>query len=293
MIKYSIIIINYKQEELLKKCLGSLYGTFKSSPFEVIVINNSKEEKLPQFDLPNFRIIESENYGYANANNVGAGKAKGKYLFFLNADTEIKNDFLEEFDKEFGEKEFGVVGFKLLYPDGSFQPSCYFENNFFNEIKNKKLEKIFKSGDGIKKQEIENQFKEIKKVDWVSGAAMMVKRSIFESIGGFDERFFLFYEDADICKRMIDKGYGVYYFPFGEVMHLKGENVNKSFNDITYYFSKKSQILYYKIHNSFFQRFLIRSYLLIRFSILCLINPSRINIFILKFLLGKKNDKGS
>ncbi|MBI5403114.1 MAG: glycosyltransferase family 2 protein [Ignavibacteriae bacterium] len=293
MIKYSIIIINYKQEELLKKCLSSIYSIFKSEPFEVIVINNSKEDKLPPFNLPNFRIIESENYGYANANNTGAGKAKGKYIFFLNADTEIRNDFLAEFDKAFGNLEFGAAGLKLVYPDGSFQPSCYLKNNFFNEIKNKKLEQIFKSGSETEKKEIEKKYAEIRKVDWVSGAAFIVKRNIFESVGGFDERFFLFYEDADLCKRLSDKGYGIYYYPCGEVIHLKGENANRNFNDVTYYFSKKSQILYYKIHNNLFQRFLIRGYLLARFSILCLINPSRINIFILKFLLGKKNDKGT
>jgi GT2 family glycosyltransferase len=293
MITYSIIIINYKQAELLKKCITSVYNTFKSLPFEVIVVNNSKEDKLPDFNLPNYRVIDSENYGYANANNTGAGKARGKYLFFLNADTEVRNDFFEEFDREFGDKEFGAAGLKLLYPDGGFQPSCYFDTNFFNEIKNKKLEKIFKTGSEDEKKKIESNFREIKKVDWVSGAAFIVKRKIFESTGGFDERFFLFYEDADLCKRLSDKGFGIYYFPFGEVVHLKGENANKSFNDVTYYFSKKSQILYYKLHNGFIQRFLIRSYLLARFSFLCLINPSRINIFILKFLLGKKNDKGT
>lgn len=293
MIKYSIIIINYKQEELLKKCLTSVYSIFKSEMFEVIVINNSKEDKLPPYDLPNFRIIESENYGYAAANNIGAGRAKGKYLFFLNADTEIKNDFLAEFDKAFGNVEFGAAGLKLIYQDGSYQPSCYLENNFFNEIKNKKLEKTFKTGTDAEKKEIEKEYTEIKKVDWVSGAAFIVKRNIFESVGGFDERFFLFYEDADLCKRLSCKGYGIYYYPCGEVIHLKGENVNKNFNNVTYYFSKKSQILYYKLHNNIFQRVLVRVYLLIRFSILCLINPNRINIFILKYLLGKKNDKGT
>jgi len=293
MIKYSIIIINYKQEDLLKKCLASVYSILKSEPFEVIVINNSGEDKLPAFNLPNFRIIESENYGYAAANNIGAGKAKGKYIFFLNADTEIKNDFLSSFDKEFGEKEFGAAGLKLTYPGGGFQPSCYLENNFFNEIKNKRLEKIFKTGSEEEKKKIENEYNGIKKVEWVSGAAFIVKRNVFESAEGFDERFFLFYEDADLCKRLSDKGFGIYYYPFGEVVHLKGENANKSFNDITYYFSKKSQILYYKLHNNLFQRALIRAYLLIRFSVLCLINPNRINIFILKFLLGKKNDKST
>ncbi len=293
MIIYSIIIINHKQEDLLKKCLTSIYSTFKSSAFEVIVIDNSCDGKPSSYDLPNFRILESENYGYATANNLGAKKAKGKYLFFLNADTEVRNDFLDEIDREFSEKEFGAIGLKLINPDGSFQPSCYLENKFLNEFKNKKLEMIFKGDDEEEKSRIEKEFLNTDKVDWVSGAAMIIRRKVFESIGGFDERYFLFYEDADICKRLSEKGYEIYYYPKAEVMHLKGENVNKNFYDVTYYFSKKSQILYYKTHNNFIQRILIRVYLVCKFSILCLINPSRINIFILKLVLGRKNDKNT
>lgn len=288
MIKFSIIIINYKQEELLKKCLSSVYNIFKSLPFEVIVVNNSPENKLPGFNLPNLRVIETENYGYANANNLGFKNSIGEYLFFLNADTEIKSDFLLDFEKTFSDKKFGAVGLKLFYPDGTFQPSCYLENNFFNEIKNKNLELVFKKNDDAKKSEIEKTFQEIKKVDWVSGAAMIMKRQVFEEIGGFDERFFLFYEDADICKRLTNSGYDVYFYPGSRIVHLKGENVNTEFNNITYYFSKKSQLLYYKIHNSLLQRILIRTYLVIKFSVLRVVNPSRMNIMVFKLLIGRK-----
>jgi|WetSurMetagenome_2_1015567.scaffolds.fasta_scaffold17361_2 GT2 family glycosyltransferase len=290
MIKFSIIIVNYKQENLLKNCISSIYNTFKSSTFEVIIINNSPENKLASFNLPNIKIIETKNYGYANANNIGVKNASGKYLFFLNADTIIKNDFLSDFEKEFSEKEFGAVGLELCYTDGGFQPSCYLENNFLNEIKNKKLEIIFKKKNAVKKSEIEKKYSTIRKVDWVSGAGMIVKKDIFKKIGGFDERFFLFYEDADICKRLKNEGFCIYYFPFSKIIHLKGENVNAEFNNITYYFSKKSQLLYYKLHNSFIQNLLIRTYLIVKFSALRIINPSRMNILVFKLLFGKKND---
>jgi hypothetical protein len=213
--------------------------------------------------------------------------ASGEYLFFLNADTEVKSDFLEEFEKTFSEKKFGAAGLKLYYPDGKFQPSCYLENNFINEIRNKNLERSFREFNELKKSKVEKNYQSLKKVDWVSGAAMIIKRNVFDEIGGFDERFFLFYEDADICKRLTNSGYDVYFYPYSKIVHLKGENVNTEFNDITYYFSKKSQLLYYKIHKGIFQRILIRTYLLIKYSILRLINPSRMNILVFKLLLGK------
>lgn len=293
MIKFSIIIINYKQEELVKNCISSVYNTFKSASFEVILINNSPDNVLPKFNLPNFKLIETENYGYAVANNTGAKKAGGEYLFFLNGDTIIKSDFLADFDKEFSGKEFGTVGLKLIFEDGTFQPSCYLENNFFNEIKNKKLEKIFKGGDSAKKLETEKKYSAVQKANWVSGAAMIIRKDVFDKIGGFDERFFLFYEDADICKRLNDSGYPVYFYPDSKIVHLKGENVNREFNNITYYFSKKSQLLYYKLHNSFMQRFMVRAYLILKFSWKCLVNPDRMNILVLKLLLGRKNDKST
>jgi GT2 family glycosyltransferase len=293
MIKFSIIIINHKQEELVKNCISSVYNTFKSSSFEVILINNSPGNLLPKFNLPNFKLIETGNYGYANANNTGAENANGEYLFFLNGDTIIKSDFLEDFENEFEGKDFGAAGLRLCFEDGTFQLSCYLENNFSNEIKNKKLENIFKGRDSEKKLEIEKKYSDVQSVDWVSGAAMIIKKDIFKKIGGFDERFFLFYEDADICKRLKDAGHAIYFFPGSKIVHLKGENVNREFNNITYYFSKKSQLLYYKLHNSFMQRFMVRAYLILKFTGKFLVNPDRMNILVLKLLLGKKNDKST
>ena len=293
MIKYSIIIINYKQEELVKDCISSIYNTFKSSSFEVILVNNSPDNILPKFNLPNFKLIESENFGYAHANNRAAEYANGEYLFFLNGDTLIKSDFLADFEKEFSGKEFGAAGLKLSCKDGTYQPSCYLENNFFNEIKNKKLENVFKGVNESKKNDIEKIYSSVRKVDWVSGAAMIIKKEVFGKIGGFDERFFLFYEDADICKRLSDAGYGIYFYPGSNIVHFKGENVNREFNNITYYFSKKSQLLYYKLHNGWMQNFLLRTYLILKFSGKCLVNPGRMNILVLKLLLGRKNDKST
>jgi GT2 family glycosyltransferase len=286
----SIIIINYKQKKLLLDCIKSIYDVFQSNPYEVIVISNSPEENINflQDEYKNLKIIKNENKGFAQANNLGAGHSKGNYLLFLNCDTIIENDFLQDLMKNFRVKEFGAAGLRLQNPDGSFQLSFWKENTFFNEISNKKAEKLFKEKNIDYINQISNSHNSVTTVEWVSGAALFIRKNIFDEIGGFNEKYFLFYEDADLCKRLKDKNLSIYFFPNSEIIHFKGENVNREFTDSTYYFSKESQILYYNIHNNLLNRFLLRIYLFSKFLVLSLITFKKINLKILKLSLGIK-----
>jgi hypothetical protein len=284
----SILIINYKQKNLLLDCVNSIYGIFKSNPFEVIIINNSPEENLHalQSEYENLKIIDNQNLGFAQANNLGAGQSDGNYLLFLNCDTLIKNDFLQDLLEYFRGNEFGAVGLKMQNLDGSFQISCYEDNTIKGEILNKKTEKEFRNRNISFMQDTGLQYQDVVEVDWVSGAAFFMKKDVFENIGGFDERYFLFYEDADICKRLSDKGYDIYFYPYSKIVHLKGENVNEEFESKTYYFSKQSQILYYKLHNNLLERITLRIYLFSKFLLLSLFTFKKINFEIFKLALG-------
>jgi GT2 family glycosyltransferase len=284
----SIIIINYYQKELLQSCLQSIYHNFTSFPFEIIVINNSLGQVLEplQKEFPHIKLIENENNGYSQANNLGARHSTGDFLLFLNADTIIQNDFLEDLVLYFAGKEFGAAGLKLYNPNGTFQLSFWKENTFKNEIENKKLEEAFKNKDIKVTSEIEQNHKEVTEVEWVSGAALFIRKNVFDSAGGFDEDFFLFYEDADLCKRLKDKGYKIYFYPYTKIIHLKGVNVNQSFESKTYYFSKLSQLLYYKKHNPLVGRILLRLYLFGKFGLLTLKSFKRINVRIFLLTLG-------
>lgn len=284
----SVIIINYKQKEFTRKCVESVYGIIKSVPVEVIVINNSPEEDLSfsESDFPGLIIIENVNRGYSEANNKGADIAKGEYLFFLNADTEIKSDFASDLIMRFSGTNFGAIGLKLLNTDRTFQLSYWKENTFFNEIQNKKSESEFKKRNSEFVRNEENNMKELTEVDWVTGAALIVKKDKFFKAGKFDEEYFLFYEDADLCKRFTERGLPVYFYPFSEIIHHKGENVNPLFRSDSYYHSKKSQMLYYKKHNGLIDNFLLRAYLLIKFSLLYLFTFKEINLKIVKAAAG-------
>lgn len=256
----------------------------------MIVVNNSPEEKLffNNIKYPDLKVIENTNKGYSHANNFGAGISKGEYLLFLNADTEIKSDFLMDLINIFKDMNFGAAGLKLFNPDNTFQLSFWKENNFLNEIENKKEEEKFREKDTEYIKNKERLYSELKEVDWVSGAAIFIRKDIFNKTGGFDEEYFLFYEDADICKRLKDRGLKVYFYPGSNIIHYKGENVNPAFQTDTYYFSKKSQLLYYKKHNNFVNRIMLRLYLFIKFSILYLMTFNKIYLRILKLTAGVK-----
>lgn len=297
---FSIIVINYKQKQFTEECVKSIYDTLKSAPFELIIVNNNPPASPlgtpPEDDFTDLKlqhkevkVIENVNKGYGRANNTGARIAKGEYLLFLNSDTLIKSDFLKDVEEKFKNKNPGVIGLRLQFPTGRYQLSFWKENKFFNEIKNKKLENAFRNNRKEIIAGIENSHKDISTVDWVSGAAMIISKEVFEKVKGFDEEFFLFYEDSDICRRITEAGYKIYYYPFSDIVHYKGENINGEFHDKTYYYSKESQLRYYGKHNGAGDIILLRFYLFARFSFLYFTSFKKIYLRILKLLFGVKS----
>jgi GT2 family glycosyltransferase len=287
----SIIIINYRQKEYLYNCIDSIFDVIKSHPFEIIIVNNSPEEKFdfPKNKYPNVYLVDNDNKGFSNGNNAGAKYAKGGYLLFLNPDTLIKNDFLNDIVNYFSKIEFGAAGLKLFYPDNNFQISFGNELTLIGEIYNKRIEKSFNKRSRIVIDEIENKYLEVSEVNWVSGAALFIRKNVFDKIGGFDEKYFMYYEDVDLCNRLSLSGYGIYFYPFSNIIHYKGENTNKSFLSDTYYFAKQSQLLYYKKFNSIPNRILIRLYLSVKSLLLGLFkfNKNYFEVFLLAMGIRK------
>lgn len=267
----SIIIVNYRQFVFLEKCVESLSRLIKSADYEIIVVNNSPEEDLtPLLKYPEVSLIQSDNSGYAAANNRAAKKASGKYLLFLNPDTIIENDFLPDVMDVFRDGKIGAAGLKLYYPDRKFQVSFGKDISITGEIKNKKAEKLYYKNKLDELSVLEAEHKDTVSVDWVSGAALVIPASVFREVEGFDEDFFLYYEDADICKRIRNAGYEVIFFPCAGIIHYKGENTNSAFTGTAYIEAKKSQITYYKKHCGLMSRILLRSYLLSKYALMSL-----------------------
>lgn len=220
VLSISVIIISYNSENFIENCLSSLSKNLPSKS-EVIVLDNASSdstvEKLKKF-IPQIKLIKSkENLGFAKGCSKAAKKAKGKYLFFLNPDTEINSPVLEELVEFYGNHpNAGIVAPKLIMPDGTVQPSV------------KKLPTIWRAFQeyilGIK-----NSYSQYipernnpQAVEMVYGAAILIKKDLFEKLKGFDEKFFLYYEDADLCRRVHEMGKKVYYYPQVSVKHMVG-----------------------------------------------------------------------
>lgn len=284
----SFIIVNYKSIQYSEKCIDSIYNTIKSVPFEIIIVNNSPEENLQalQSKGKNILIIQNTNTGFSSGCNLGAKYARGDYFLFLNPDIILLNDFFPELFGYFKNKDFGAIGLKLFNLENEFQISFGKFPTILGEIRNKKIKKAFRKGKKDIINKIEELYKFPKIVDWVSGAALLIKKSIFEKVGGFDERFFLYYEDSDLCKRINKTGIDNYFFPYSKIIHFEAENIRENFTEI-YIHAKKSQLLYYKLHNGIYQTVILKFYLILKFGLKYLLSFNKNYFKLLLITIGK------
>jgi GT2 family glycosyltransferase len=180
-------------------------------------------------------ILNNKNTGFGPANNQGAKLAKGEYLFLLNSDTIIKNNILLELEKFLSEnKDVGIVAPKLFLEDGSEQPFAFGD---YPRLLSLIFEKFTKAP-----KYLDNPFE----VEWVSGAALVIRKEIFDKVGGFDENFFMYFEDIDLCKRVREAGYKVMVNPLVNLTHLCGKSPARFIKRKSYYY--ESQDYFYKKH---------------------------------------------
>jgi GT2 family glycosyltransferase len=232
----SIIILNYNTKELTLSCLKSLFQEYKeqleNKQIEIILVdNNSSDDSLSHFRklMPKIKLIESaENLGFGNGNNLGAIEASGEYLLFLNSDTEVKDDgFLKMTEFLKGDKKIGIIGGKLRNPDGSIQKSC---GKFYNLI-NLKLMLLGLERFGI----LRFSPKQTQKVDWVSGASLMIKKDVFKEVGMFEKELFMYMEDQELCYKAGLKGFETYFYKDVEIVHKERGSSNKTFAIVNIY----------------------------------------------------------
>src|SRR3990172_11641435 len=221
----SIIIVNFNTKKLTINCVKSVIESKPKMKYEIIVVDNGSDELFETSDFVNYgvKIIRNDtNLGFAKANNQGIRKAKGKYIVLLNSDTRVKKytiDSIYEFAKS--QSEAGVIAPRLLNPDGSVQGSVFRFPTIGRAIKQywlgKKglLEKYAPGGN------------EAHEVEAVVGAAFLITPEAFNKVGLLDERYFMYFEDLDYCRRVRQNGLKTYYLPKAEVIHYHGESGRK------------------------------------------------------------------
>lgn len=210
----SIIIINYQTPKLTSACLKSILS-FPHNEREIIVVdNNSSDNSLEiisqefsqEIEEEKIKIIPSSvNLGFGGGNNLGAKEAKGEFLLFLNSDTLIKEDiFKSALDIFQQDEKIGLISPLLMTEEGLEQKDAY---GPWPNLKNL----IFKRANNYP--------------DWLSGCTLFIRKSLFEELKGFDENFFLYFEDVDLCFRASKLGYKVKVDRNSKVIHLGGKSL--------------------------------------------------------------------
>lgn len=270
MSELSILIVTWNSQTTIRDCLNSIQNTCTNLNYEVLVWDNvSTDEtvRIIQTEFPQVQLFKSQrNFGFAGGNNRLLAKANSEFILFLNPDTVIMNNSVTKM-LEYLKSNLSVValGPKLLYSDSTFQLSYAKFPNVASEFFTKIYQRSTNQRRSLVLKFLENTSAGTKEVDWVSGACMLTKRGVINEVGKFDENFFLYFEDADLCYRMKSKG-KIIYFPEARVMHVVGSST-KSQNLKTEYHYRKSQLYYYKLHNSLFSNLILKLYLSLKFGL--------------------------
>jgi len=255
----SVIIVNWNTRELLAQCLESLYQTIHV-PCEVIVVDNASEDgsaEMVRSVFPQVRLIENtENVGFARANNQAIRAGRGKYVLLLNSDTIVQPGALDSIVR-FADQhpEAGIVGGRLLNADGSLQPSW----NEFPTLLSELMGRNFRRRRPLVGESAYE-------VDWVGGACLLAQREAIEAVGLLDENFFMYSEEADWCYRMIQNGWKVYYFPKAKVIHFGGGSSHRC-NEAMVIQLYRSKLLFFHKHYGMMRSLCLRYALLLRFAI--------------------------
>jgi N-acetylglucosaminyl-diphospho-decaprenol L-rhamnosyltransferase len=243
----SIIIVNWNTRELLRECLRSIgrdqgsgvrssQGTAAPSlttdswPLtpEIIVIDNASADgsaEMVEREFPTVWLIVNEsNLGFARANNRGIAASRGRYVLLLNSDTVATPDALEMLVAFMdAHPEAGVVGPRLLRPDGTAQPYAFGGDPTLGYLLRRGFNRL------LRRRYLHDWgTNAVQEVDWVSGACLMARRAAIEQAGSLDEAMFMYFEDNEWCLRIRDAGWKVYYDPQAAIVHLGGQSLAKN-----------------------------------------------------------------
>jgi hypothetical protein len=264
----SVVIVNYKVPDCLRDAIRSVLDAELAEQTELVVVDNASGDNSKELITSEFKNVNwiqlKNNVGFGKACNIGVQSSSGKYVLLLNPDTVIAKDTLKvAVDFMQSHPQAGLMGPKILNQDGSLQASC--RRGFVTPLVAfyyfTGLSRLFPKSRHFARYHLtfmnEN---ESAIVDAVSGSFMFIRRTLFDQLGGFDEQFFMYGEDIDLCWRVREKGYEVWYHPLTQIIHRKGQSSTRSplrsrfaFYEAMIIFSKK----YRHIRGGFFPDWLI------------------------------------
>src|SRR2546423_1449242 len=249
--KLSIVIICWNDLRVIQDCLRSIYEGTRSTEFEVIVSDNGSTDGSIAFireNFPQVHVLENGiNLRFGKGNNVGIRASKGEYVLILNPDTIIHDGTLDEWLR-FADQhpEAGAFGCQVHNADGSYQESA----RPFPTAGRDLIAALYMRPLGlISDRFLSDRYSRWKgdterEVDWQSGCCLLVRGDLLRRIGGFDEQFFYYYEEVDLCKRVWNAGYSIVYTPAVSITHLGGQSTKR----FPVAFELDKQITRYRYH---------------------------------------------
>ena len=258
MLDISIVIVSYNVKYFLRQCLQSIYQSDFDGQFEIIVVDNNSLDDSVQMveqEFEKVRVIKNdENLGFSKANNAGFSAANGKYILILNPDTLISEQTLKKcFDFCESNENIGALGVKMYDGSGQYLPESKrgFPTPLQSLYKISGISKLFNRSAYINGYYLghlpEDQINE---VDVLTGAFMFCNARILKTLGGFDEDYFMYGEDIELCYQIKNEGYKLVYFPESSIVHFKGESTKKSSLDFVKNFYGAMGIYAKKRHGS-------------------------------------------
>jgi len=296
LVDLSVIIVSWNVRDLLDKCLDSLQQARRSLrpdaddafSIEIIVVDSASDdgsaelvrEKYPEVaQLP-----QSQNIGFTRGNNIGLEHARGAYLLLLNPDTEVSPGALATMiDFMIGHPQVGILGPHTLNSDGSHQSTRrrfptlmtgIFESTWLSAWAPPGVERHYRM--------LDTKDNDILEADWVQGSALMLRRAVYDAIGGLDEGFAMYSEELDYCRRAKSVGWQVFYHGGALITHHGGRSSEQA-GALKQIHFQTSKLRYFRKHHGYGQYLVLRAILLLQFSWqLCLES--------LKGALGHKRD---
>lgn len=259
----SVVVVSFNTRDVLRECLQTLAKESGGVRYETIVVDNDSRDgsaEMVEQEFPEATLIRSAiNLGFAAANNRGFAIARGRYVLLLNSDAFLRPGALTvAVERMDADPRIGLAGARLIGRDDSWQPSA----RMFPSLSNDLL-----TISGLSAKYPHSRFfgrfdrtwadpDEAAEVDWVPGAFSIIPRRVLESVGYFDESFFLYYEEVDLCRRIKAAGYSIWYWPDVVVVHLGGESsktikhltMSSTGSQLTLWRMRSALIYYRKYH---------------------------------------------
>lgn len=222
----SAVVVTYNNAATLAGCLEGLISHGISS---IVVVDNASRDETVKVAQPYpIRLVQqTKNIGFAAAANIGAAKATTKYILFLNPDAVLQNSPKAVLDLMESDSKVGIAGLGLYDMQGNPEPDSFGEEPTLTSLLTRKFYRQPRvSSDAIARGKTGETGPAAQVVDWTSGGALLVRTDAFRALGGFDEQFFLYWEDVDLCRRARHAGFVIAHAPAVRVQHQRGASLN-------------------------------------------------------------------